>query len=108
MEEGAPRRPGDLVTTTLTKSLPDGRCHRTVTASSAARAVSLTTVGGSVESITVTLKLVVAELPCASLAVHVTVVVPSLKRAWGIGRQATPTCPSTVSVALGVVESARV
>ena len=60
------------------------------------------TIGGVV-SRTVTVKLAVAELPAASAAVHVTVVVPIGKVVPDAGAQVTGTAPSTLPVAVGSV-----
>ncbi len=50
-----------------------------------------------------TVKVVVAELPALSVAVHVTVVVPIANTEPDGGLQTTVTEPSTASVAVGVV-----
>jgi hypothetical protein len=51
---------------------------------------------------TVTVNVVLALLPCASTAVHVTTVVPIAKTDPGAGSQSGVTSPSTSSVAVTV------
>src|SRR2546428_318521 len=57
---------------------------------------------GGVVSTTVTVKLAVPVLPCASLAVQVTVAVPRAKVEPETGAQVTATVPSTLSVAFAL------
>jgi hypothetical protein len=60
---------------------------------------------GAVVSVIVTLKEPELELPCASVAVHVTVVLPKPNVEPEAGEQFGVTVPSTLSVALGLGEN---
>jgi hypothetical protein len=61
-------------------------------------ALAGTVITGGVESVTVTVKEAEPVLPCASIAVQVTVVVPSGNVEPLAGVQVTDTTPSTMSV----------
>ena len=77
------------------------------TAPEAEVAIALTSacaeIDGAVVSCTVTLKLLVASFPAASVALQFTVVVPRAKVLPEAGVQTTATLPSTMSLAVGLV-----
>src|SRR4051794_26197848 len=94
-----------LVPATYSRSTPGANAPKLADAPSVRLSVGATLpptepVAGTI-SVTVTAKLPVLVLPAASVAVQVTVLVPTGKRAPDGGSQVTGTPPSTASVAVG-------